>query len=88
MEIRIIEDKKNLLVFDIVGVTHGFCTLLKDALLEDKNVKLATYKVDHPLVGIPRLRVEGSDPNASVKKALKAMRKQVEDFEKEAKKIK
>ena len=88
MEIKYVEEKKDEIVFDVVGVTHGFCNLLKEELVKDKNVELATYKIDHPLVGIPRFKVIASDGKAAVKKAIKSIRKQVEEFKADAKKIK
>ena len=88
MEINFIEDKKNVVVFEIKDVSHGFCNLLKEELVKDKNVKLATYRIDHPLVGIPRMKVEASDAKAAVKKAIKSLKKETISFQKEAKKIK
>ena len=86
MKINFIEDKKNSITFEIEGATHGFCNLLKEELIKDSSVKLATYRIDHPLVGIPRMKVEGSNPKASVKKAIKSLNKQVTAFKAEAKK--
>lgn len=88
MEIRFIEDKKGSVTFEIEGVSHGFCNLLKEELVKDKSVKLATYRIDHPLVGIPRMKVEATDAKAAVKKAIKSLKKEVESFKSEAKKVK
>jgi DNA-directed RNA polymerase subunit L len=87
MEIRVIEESKNSLVFEIAGVSHGFCNLLKEELSGDDSVKAVAYRIDHPLIGVPRIKVAGSDPRASVKKAVKRARKMAEEFEKEAKKL-
>ena len=38
MELKIVEDEKNKLVFEINGVSHGFCNILKEKLLEDSHV--------------------------------------------------
>ncbi len=88
MEIRFIEEKKSSITFEIEGVSHGFCNLLKEELVKDKTVKLATYRIDHPLVGIPRMKVEAVDAKASVKKAVKSLKKEVESFKTESKKVK
>ena len=58
MEIKIVEESKNKLVFDIKGEGHGFCNALKTELWKDKHVKVAAYRIDHPLIGIPRFIVE------------------------------
>ncbi len=88
MNINFVEDKKGLVVFEVRGVNHGFCNLLKDELTKDNSVELATYKIDHPLVGVPKIRVEGTDAKASIKKAVKNLKKEVETFKKEASKVK
>jgi len=72
MEIKSIEDKKNKFVFEIQGVSHGFCNMLKEKLLEDNHVKTATYRVEHPLVNIPKFLVEtdSADPKKTVLSAV------------------
>ncbi len=69
MEIKVIENKKNKLVFELKGQSHGFCNILKDQLWKDSHVKVAAYKVEHPLVGIPTFIVE-TDGSESPKNAL------------------
>ena len=58
MEFKILEESKNKLVFQLIGETHTFCNLLKDALQNVKGVEIATYRIDHPLVGVPQFLVE------------------------------
>ena len=72
MEIKIIEDEKNKLVFEVNGVSHGFCNMLKEELLKDNHVKIATYRVEHPIVNIPKILVEtdGADPKKAVLSAV------------------
>ena len=88
MNIRFVEDKKDSIVFEIEGVSHGFCNLLKDELVKNQSVKIATYRIDHPVVGVPRMMVEGDDPKESVKAAIKALKKTTADFKKEVAKLK
>jgi len=87
MEINYIEDKKNSVVFEITNVTHGFCNLLKEELNKDDTIKIATYRIDHPQTGVPTFKIEGDDPKSSIKKAIKNLKKQFEDFKKEISKI-
>ena len=70
MELKIIEDKKNRMVFELKGETHTFCNILRKELWNDKHVKSAAYNIEHPLIGIPKIIVE-TDGNESPKKALK-----------------
>ena len=60
MEINIIEEKKNKLIFELKGASHTLCNALKAELLNDSNIKVATYSIRHPLVGQPRFIVETS----------------------------
>ena len=69
MEIKILEDKKNKLVFELKGETHTFCNALKQELWSDKHVKIAGYNVTHPLIGVPKFVVE-TDGSEKPKKAL------------------
>ena len=69
MEIKILEEKKNRLVIEIKGEGHAFCNALKKELWNDSHVKIAAYKIEHPMIGIPTLIVE-TDGKESPKKAL------------------
>ena len=70
MELNIIEDKKNKIVFEIIGEEHTFCNALTKELWNVNGVKVAAYTIDHPLVGKPRIIVE-TDSSIEPKKALK-----------------
>jgi len=88
MEIKIVEESKNRIVFDIVGEGHGFCSMLKDELWKDEDVKVAAYKIEHPLKGVPRFIVESkSDVRKTIEKAVKRLKTKVERLKKEVKKI-
>lgn len=83
------EESKTKIVFTLQGETHTFCNALKYELQQVKGVIIATYKIDHPLVGIPQFLVEtkGIEPRKAMKEALKSLRKQAQDFEKEIGKL-
>ena len=85
MELKIVEDEKNKLVFEINGVSHGFCNILKEKLLEDSHVKIATYRIVHPLVNIPRFLVEtdGADPRKTILGAVAKLKTFAEKTKKE-----
>ena len=69
MEIKVIDDKKNRMVFEVKGADHTLCNSLKNELYKDSHVKVSTYNVEHPLVGVPKMIVE-TDGNESPKDAL------------------
>ena len=69
MELKILEEKKNKLVFELKGENHTFCNALKQELWNDKHVKAAGYNIAHPLIGIPKFVVE-TDSGEKPKKAL------------------
>lgn len=85
MEFVVVEESKTKLVFDLRGETHTFANLLKEELLSTKGVTTASYRVDHPLTGVPRFLVEtkGVEPRKALKEALNSIKKKAETFKKE-----
>ena len=47
MEIKIIEDKKNRMLFNVEGGSHTLCNILKEELWNDSNVKVSSYSIRH-----------------------------------------
>jgi DNA-directed RNA polymerase subunit L len=89
MEFNVLEEEKNKLVFELKGENHTFCNLLKTELRKLKSVTLVSYRIDHPLVGVPTFMLEtkGAEPRKALKEALKNVKKLVVDFQKQAKKL-
>lgn len=58
MEISILEETKNKLRFEIKGETYTLCNVLKDELWKDSHVKTSSYRIRHPMVGVPEMVVE------------------------------
>ena len=87
MEFKVIEESKFKLVFELIGETHTFCNILKEELHKIKGVEVATYRIDHPLIGVPHFLIEtkGIEPRKAIKEALKSITKQAEEFQKEIK---
>lgn len=85
MEFNVIEEDKSRLLFELKGETHTLCNALKHELMTVKGVIVATYRVDHPLIGVPRFLIEtkGIEPRKAIKEALKSLRKKAQDFKKE-----
>jgi DNA-directed RNA polymerase subunit L len=89
MEFNVVEETKTSLVFELKGETHTFCNLLKRSLQEVKGVEMVSYKIDHPLIGVPTFMLEtkGVEPRKALKEALKSMKSQAKDFAKEVKSL-
>lgn len=69
MELNIVEETPKRLVVEVKGESHTLCNALKSALWGNRHVKVASYSIDHPLVGVPKLVVE-TDGELKPKKAL------------------
>lgn len=84
MELKIIEESKTKLVFELIGETHTFCNVLKKELRNVKGVEIAVYNIDHPLVGVPKFMIEtkGIEPRKALKEALSALKKKAKEFQK------
>jgi len=89
MEISIIEEKKNRLVFDLAGESHTIAGALKKELWQDDHVKAAGYAVEHPLVATPRFVVEtdGAEPRKVISAAIKRLQRTITKLRDDAKKI-
>ena len=89
MEFNVLEESKNKIVFELRGETHTFSNLLKEELKKVKGVTLATYRIDHPLVGIPQFLIEtkGTEPRKAIKEALKNVKALAKDFQKKVNKL-
>lgn len=69
MKVIILEETKDLLRFEIEGEDHTFCNALRSELWLFKEVTLAGYTMDHPLVTRP-VFVVGTDGKESPRKVL------------------
>ena len=89
MEFKVLEESKNKLVFELIGETHTFCNALKTELQNVKGVSIATYRIKHPLIGIPKFLIEtkGLEPKKALKDALKNLKKKATEFKKESSKL-
>ncbi|UCH88025.1 MAG: DNA-directed RNA polymerase subunit L [Thermoplasmata archaeon] len=89
MELRKIEHTDDTLELEVLGEGETLLHPLREKLLEDKKVELATYIMGHPELEHPRifLKVRKGKPEDALKKALKSLLKEYEDFEKLVNKV-
>ena len=85
---KVLKDEKGLLEVELEGERHGFPNALVAALLEDPDVDMASYTLEHPLTGSPKLFVRvkrGKDAHKALKAAAEKLLKDFKDFEKQFK---
>jgi len=89
MKFNVLEESKKRMVFELEGETHSFCNALKEALWKVNGVEVASYRIEHPLVGVPKFLIEtkGIEPREALKKAVAELRKIGKEFKKEVKKL-
>ncbi len=76
MNINVIEERKNKIIFEI-DASHTFCNALKTELVNDSHVKNVGYNIKHPLVGKPSFVVEtdGADLRKTLAAAAQRLKK-------------
>ncbi len=90
MDIHIIEEKKNRIVFEVKGEGHTISNAVRAELWNDEHIKAAAYTIDHPLIETPRFVIEtdGAEPRKTIVAAAKRVQKQLEKVKAEAKELK
>jgi len=76
MEIILEENTKNKMIFELKGGGHTICNALKDELYKDKNVKIASYNILHPVTSSPKMIIETTG-TTTPKKALQEASKRL-----------
>ncbi len=76
MEIKVLEKEKTKLKIEIIGEDHTFCNDLRKELWNDKDIQVAGYNIEHPLVSHPVMIIETTkkDPKAVLEGALKRLK--------------
>ncbi|MFT4326532.1 MAG: RpoL/Rpb11 RNA polymerase subunit family protein [Candidatus Woesearchaeota archaeon] len=87
MELHIIEDTKDKVIFELVGADNTISNILKEYVTQQKGVLACSYTIEHPLVSHPKFFVQADNAKAALEAALKALQKEVEDLKKQAEKL-
>ena len=90
MEFNIKESDKTKLVLNVKGEDHTFCNIIVKRLQKNPDVRVASYRIDHPLERIPTILVEtkqGTTPKQALLEAVKEVEKEVKEFDKKFSKI-
>ena len=64
MKLNVLEKKKHRLLFELRGADHTFSNALKHELWKEKDVKVATYAIKHPLLAVPTFIIETREEEA------------------------
>jgi|WetSurMetagenome_2_1015567.scaffolds.fasta_scaffold400702_2 DNA-directed RNA polymerase subunit L len=82
MEVKILTNEKNVLEMELKGADPALAQLLAEKLGEEKDVEFASSKVEHPLLGEPKLyvRMKKGEPAKLVLEKLEEIKKEVLDF--------
>ncbi|MCK4319189.1 DNA-directed RNA polymerase subunit L [Candidatus Micrarchaeota archaeon] len=84
MEIKIFEDNKNELEFEVVDWDSTIAEIIIDKLNTYKEVEFAAYKIEHPLINGPKIYIKSKlkEPKALLLKATKEISSEIENFSK------
>jgi DNA-directed RNA polymerase subunit L len=91
MELTVIEESQKKFVFQLKGAGHTLCNALKHELWNNAHIKVATYVIKHPLIGIPELTIETDGtikPRKAVSEALEKLIAKADKFSAAFKKVK
>lgn len=90
MEINVLVHDKSTLEFEIVGADSTIPEMLTSKLSEDEEVEFVSYKVEHPLVGKPKVivKTKTKDPLELTISALEGIKKEIAEIKKAFKKSK
>lgn len=80
MDIKIVEEKKNKLVFEMPGTRQTLTNLLRHALWNNEDTKNAGYHVTHPVVGhqVFLLETKTKEARKILDEAIKSINKDIE----------
>ncbi|MGM5483356.1 MAG: RpoL/Rpb11 RNA polymerase subunit family protein [Nanobdellota archaeon] len=85
MEIKIIEDKKSRVVFELVGADHTIANILKEKIAQQKGVSACSYNVEHPMVSNPKFFIEAESAKKAIETAVDELKKENDDLKKQIK---
>jgi len=82
MEVRILVNDKNTLELELKGSDPSLAQLIAERLNQEKDVEFAASKLEHPLVGSPKLYVKTIKGDASklVLEIIDKIKKEVTEF--------
>jgi DNA-directed RNA polymerase subunit L len=82
MEIKVLENEKNRLHFELVGKTHTLANFITKELWNDSDVIVSGYNLKHPETANVSILIETKkkDPKKVLMDTLKNLQKKNKDF--------
>ncbi|OKY79214.1 MAG: DNA-directed RNA polymerase subunit L [Candidatus Methanohalarchaeum thermophilum] len=89
MEIDVKKKNKNEMEIELIGEDHTLANLLKEELLSDSRVQIASYNKEHPELSNPVLHVKTKkeDPKEVIDEITEDLIKSYENLNQEFKEI-
>lgn len=83
MELRTVTEEDSVVEIEVDGEDDTILNVVKEALLADDDVEVATYTRGHPQLDKPKLRVEtaSGDPLQKIEETVKSLRSEYDDLE-------
>ncbi len=85
MQLELLEKEGSSWLLKVVGEDHTLPNLLRVELHEDENVIAASYSIEHPLVGSPKIfvKTKGKSPEKAILSAAERILEDLEEAKKE-----
>ena len=85
MKVNILVQEKDTLELELVDSDQSLAQILAERLSADPRVEFAAHKMEHPLIGSPKLivRSKKGDPAKIVLEKIEEIKKDVSEFRKE-----
>lgn len=82
MEIKILNEDKNKIEFEVIGEDHTLCNVIRNELWDQDNVNVSAYNIKHPLISNPIMLVEVNkgDPKTALNSAVSSLKKQIKEL--------
>ncbi len=81
MKVNVLEETQGSITIEFEGMDRAVPELIKEKLLENKDVDFASVVKEHPQFGLPRLVVKSSKkPRPLISKALKEVEEDIKEF--------
>lgn len=83
MEVKLLQHEKNRLKIELMGKSHTLANAVSKELWNDKDIEVAGYTLDHPLVknsAIMIIETSGSDPKKALLNAIGRLKKRNKEF--------
>lgn len=89
MQIKILEQDKRSIEFELTDITDTLIYPLMDQLLDDSKVDIASHTLVHPELDKTKIyvRVKEGKPETVIKKALKDLEKEFQGLHKKVEKL-